>query len=660
MFVRGIVLLSVLLSAAALNDLGYTVERYDESPGIYYENKGMAVMYNVEWKTIVYMDLSKFDNETLAIKQYVQHVDMLCQMSIVRNWTGCAHFNDDARDRLNQLTRTEGLLKEITGQQIGGKRKKRGVFNFIGELSKVLFGTMDEEDARYYNEQIKLFEQNSEDVNSLLKQQLSVVKSSLGAVNNTLVDVAYNENLLKEGVRKVTEYMNILKSETNANVNLVSAKIEVEGHIMRVNSAMNALQRNLDMLIDSVIHAQKGVLQPQIISPAILMESLIKSAVAFPKDTTLPFPMSKDSTHLLLRLCELQAYIRNGVLGYVILLPLVNRGTFDIYKLIPIPISLDRNQFLYIETGKPFLWIDQARQYYFLTNEEWMNSCKVLNTRSYVCKQNQPLLSSHLHENCIVRLLQPRGSVPPSCDKRIVELSNSIWTQLANNEWIYFVPKSEGITILCGDRPPIDIVVSGIGKLGINSNCKGFGKSALFQTHSILNLNTAGYESDFLSRANLEYDCCEWLNVKVNLSSISINASFKHVVSHLDDLKIASHRISDVENMMREQEWKRLHTTTHTTYSAFVYVCLILIVLYVLYKLYNCFKLYNCCKNKLPCVKALADANGSGNVVNIKIHTSNESLTVGQEKVPLRELSSHSPEVPPRRSRRLRPSKSCF
>ena len=138
-----------------------------------------------------------------------------------------------------------------------------------------------------------------------------------------------------------------------------------------------------------------------------------------------------------------------------------------------------------------------------------------------------------------------------------------------------------------------------------------------------------------------------------------MNASFKHVVSHLDDLKIASHRISVVENM-REQEWKRLHTSNHTTYSAFVYVCLILIVLYVLYKLYNCFKLYNCCETKLPCVKALADANGSGNVVNIKIRTSNESLTVGQEEVRLRDLSSHSPEATPRKSRRLRPSKSCF
>jgi hypothetical protein len=93
---------------------------------------------------------------------------------------------------LNQLTRTEGLLKEITGGKTGGKGKKRSVFNFIGELSKILFGTTDEEDARYYNERIKLFEQNSDDMNTLLKQQLCVTKSSFGAVNSTLINVEYS------------------------------------------------------------------------------------------------------------------------------------------------------------------------------------------------------------------------------------------------------------------------------------------------------------------------------------------------------------------------------------------------------------------------------------------------------------------------------------
>jgi len=39
---------------------------------------------------------------------------------------------------------------------------KRGVFNFIGGISKILFGTLDNEDASYYSDKI----------NSLEKEQL--------------------------------------------------------------------------------------------------------------------------------------------------------------------------------------------------------------------------------------------------------------------------------------------------------------------------------------------------------------------------------------------------------------------------------------------------------------------------------------------------------
>jgi hypothetical protein len=109
--VKVILSLSALLSVAALNELGHTVERCDESLGIYYEDKCVAVLYNTAWTTIVYLDLSKLDNETLALRQYIHHVEMLRQMSVICNWRRCAHFSDDARSRLNQLTGTKGLLK---------------------------------------------------------------------------------------------------------------------------------------------------------------------------------------------------------------------------------------------------------------------------------------------------------------------------------------------------------------------------------------------------------------------------------------------------------------------------------------------------------------------------------------------------------------------
>jgi hypothetical protein len=46
-------------------------------------------------------------------------------MFVIRNWTGCAYFSNNARERMNYLTKT-GLLKEITGQRNGSKKEKEG------------------------------------------------------------------------------------------------------------------------------------------------------------------------------------------------------------------------------------------------------------------------------------------------------------------------------------------------------------------------------------------------------------------------------------------------------------------------------------------------------------------------------------------------------
>ena len=48
----------------------------------------------------------------------------------------------------------------------------------MGEVSRILSGTLDENDAEYCDEQIRCFEQNSEDTTELLKQQDHVIKST--------------------------------------------------------------------------------------------------------------------------------------------------------------------------------------------------------------------------------------------------------------------------------------------------------------------------------------------------------------------------------------------------------------------------------------------------------------------------------------------------
>jgi len=46
------------------------------------------------------------------------------------------------------------------------------------------------------------------------------------------------------------------------------------------------------------------------------------------------------------------------------------------------------------------------------------------------------------------------------------------------------------------DKPPVDVIVSGIDKLGISANCKDYGKSALY-VHFLGNHKLYNYEVQY-------------------------------------------------------------------------------------------------------------------------------------------------------------------
>jgi hypothetical protein len=173
-------------------------------------------------------------------------------------------------------------------------------------------------------------------------------------------------------------------SKTTCATRALAAKITVEEHIARIYEALNNLQRSLDVTIDSILKARKGILQPQAVAPHRLMEVLTRSIPSFPKD----------SMNLLHRICDLHVYLKDGILGYVVELPLY-RGNFRILKMIPITVTLKPNTFLYIETVESILCLVQARQFYLMLTEDELRQCKRKDSSCYVCKQNQPMMSSH-------------------------------------------------------------------------------------------------------------------------------------------------------------------------------------------------------------------------------------------------------------------------
>ena len=358
--------LGLLYMTGTIGEWWFHVEEFEESPGLFYVDRGTVNLCSATWKTIIYVNLEEENLEIDSLRAYIDHVNKLCSSIEIRNWTGCSQFRSSVTDCFRHLENSAGILTDIIVIKNGESRLRRGILNFVGKISKILFGTLDENDAKYYDEQIRQFEHNSEDTTELLKQQVYVIKSTLGALNVTLADVEHNDKLVKQELVDIQTYLDSLSSETAGKLTIFEAKFMIEKHITQVNNALTLLQRNVDLLLDSVLHAQTGKVQPQLVPPKLLLESLWESQASFPWDTILPFALSADSASLVYKVCDVQVYIQNGRLSCVISVPLIDKEEFKAYYLIPIPIPANKGKLVYIRTEKSILCVDRTRQYYYV------------------------------------------------------------------------------------------------------------------------------------------------------------------------------------------------------------------------------------------------------------------------------------------------------
>jgi len=315
----------------------YEMQVYRQSSGVYFENLGHATLSNTAWTIVVYAPIQITDSETSHLEQYVHYIDKICSRMIIKNWTACSNFGDIMTHKLQQIKNTQRLLYDIVQGGEGDRRHKRGFFNFVDKLSKTLFGIMDDDDAQFYHDQTERLEQGIATLTQIVKRQLIIIKSALCTFNEMLTGIECNEKKMREGLSKLQPYVGTFDSQAENATYLLSLKITIEHNTDKVLEASHAIQRTLDILVDSIADAQKGSLPPRVISSTLLLDTLKSSSPSFPADTTLPFPLGKDYLHSVYQLSDVRVNTYKGRLGYVTTVPLVRNKTFTVLRRIPTP-----------------------------------------------------------------------------------------------------------------------------------------------------------------------------------------------------------------------------------------------------------------------------------------------------------------------------------
>ncbi len=300
--------------------------------------------------------------------------------------------------------------------------------------------------------------------------------------------------------------------------------------------------------------------------------------------------------------------------------------------------------------------MDQAKQYYFGMTEGQLAECKTIKPRQYVCKHQRILLSTAVIESCAVMMLQRKDTIPPICDTRVVRFSQTVWIQLGNNTWIYFAPHSDTLTIVCPNGKPIDITVRGTGKLYVHPGCKGYSTTAILYGSVTISNSSTIEKGDFLSQVTTQYECCDEAGMRINLSQLTLDLPYTRKIAHLDDLKYASRRVSDILEEIKEQDWKNSHIGYRNTHSVLLTFVISIVSIYFLYKLYTWKRpgivIWPCKRGARPeqtVTSQTVKTNAEGNNTDTPIKDSNDRLNVTDTR-------SHSPT----RTSRPQTSKSHF
>jgi Baculovirus F protein len=145
-----------ILTILTVHVNSYTITKLNTETAIY-ENLGSLKQISSEWRILTHVNITDLYRETKTIKSCVLDYEALCKNKLWENQF-CKINLEILKSKLVEIQKmNEYLQLSLTDKQ----RSKRSLFNAVGELSKTLFGTLTEDDAKFFNVQMEKFQKMS-------------------------------------------------------------------------------------------------------------------------------------------------------------------------------------------------------------------------------------------------------------------------------------------------------------------------------------------------------------------------------------------------------------------------------------------------------------------------------------------------------------------
>ena len=563
----------------------YTDEKLNNAMGFYYENIGNLHLYNDEWKMIIYLDFEDVREQYKRIESLHTQFTSLCNTFIKRELivSLCEMINPQLDQTLNILHAQNKLISNILGSRTD-LISKRGLVNAVGSLAKQLFGTLDENDAVYYDEQIKILHENEKHLQSLLNQQTSVKESVVGHINKTIGFI----NELNTKISKIAFRMSKLENSTIINESTTHNAAAINEVFAIFTSVSDRFQIVQTHIVDILTSASRGILHPYVINAEELLKELVKIQNILPKSISLPIKLDMDEMDILYKIVKTHVFYKNKNLCFVLEIPLIRNIEFQIFKITSVPVRIDEKAFTIVIPEKELLIIDAVKQHYLLYDVQELQGCLETRKTKFICEQKSPVHISHTNNNCVRSLFDPVNSIPKSCSSRVMVLHLPIFLQLAqSNAWIYVTPNPERLFLTCKAENH-QATLNGTGILTIKPGCEARSENSILNSKTIFNskVNLKQFnEIPELPKIKLNTNAFQTLKNTVNNVSTGNTFSIENQIKSLEKISVDVNELNKQTVSIKDIEKHDNHLSFLTIVTIFIIIVICIVLLYKLYKI---------------------------------------------------------------------------
>lgn len=555
-----------------IHGTGISITPLNASAGIFFEDIGRANLYANEWKLVMYYDLEIFKLEFSNI-QYVTHqITELC--SKLRNESELAHTCNGTLLQINLIVSNIKSQNILLNPQ---NREKRALFNAVGVAFKSLFGSLDEDDAKLYDEQIKNLTLNQNSLLSLMKSQTLIIEATANLFKKTKYEIDKELQLMQQKLKSIVIKTKILEHRMLTN-NII---MQLESLISLITLMASRYQTTQTEIIDLLIDAHHGKFHPTLISPKKVEQLLLQIRQELPSSLILPINNKGNIITQIYRLSKISATIVNTKIILELKFPLPFQEIYQIFKPFPLP-TIVNDTFVHIKPANDFILLDYKREHYLEMTFQELQNCATVDHKQFYCKNVSPIFNTNSGiSQCEVDLLI-KAPITSEC-QIIQSYQSSYWMQLTQqNAWLFSLKSPIEVDIVC-DNTLTSETLQKTGTVYIHPGCYMKSKNFFLYGHDI---KTANVNAHFIPSVNIN-------DLIANIKTPQMNNKEEE---EFDNEKTAENqdleKILESINTQKSQEMTPLNPINNHHIHHYIMTYIILAIIFLIIGIYI-FRKYN-------------------------------------------------------------------